>query len=174
LTELYGILTTIALLDSTSMLTITTVPMIALMSSQRPVAATLSFIAGTYVTYFACGVLVFLGLDSLFDALLVVVGMPGAVPLFAAIDQILRADLSDAAAVWALLYYTLVFILSLLALVFIRIALGDRSERIFEAVNRFLSVWGARLVIIVLLLLGMVMLADGIGWIVGRSFIPID
>lgn len=70
------------------MLTISTVPMIALMSSQRPVPSTLSFIVGTYVTYFACSVLVF--------------------------------------------------------------------------------------VVIVLLLLGMVPLADGIGWIVGRSFIPIE
>lgn len=100
--------------------------------------------------------------------------MPGAVPLVAAIDQILRADLSDAAAVWALSYYNLVFVLPLLALVFIRVALGDRSDRIFEAVNRFLSVWEARVVIFVLMLLGMALLADGIGWIVGRSFIPIE
>jgi len=231
--ELYGILATIALLDSVSMITVTTVPILAMMSSQRPVQATMTFIVSTFIVYYACGILVFMGLDGLFDAIgyrleqwwthpdatdlifelaigllmiviafammqpdkkspkrqpksmspvgvfafaavLVVVGMPGAVPYFAAIDMMLRADLSDVAAAWALFYYSAIFVLPLVAIVVVRVALGDRSKPIFAAVNRFLEHWGKRVVIIVLLLLGMVLLADSIGWLLGRSFIPID
>jgi cytochrome c biogenesis protein CcdA len=231
--ELLLTLTTISLLDSTSMITVATVPMIVLLSSQRPVLSSASFIVGTFFTYFVMSVLVFMGLDSLLDAagtwfagwmenprtvclyvqvaigavmllaaavmmqpgrrpperkpesvspagvfvfaaLLVVVGLPGAIPLFAAVDLLIRSEASDSIAVWALLYYNVIFILPLVAMVAIRIALGERSNRIFEAIARFLSNWGKRIVIVVLLLLGMALIADGVGWLLGRSFIPID
>jgi cytochrome c biogenesis protein CcdA len=234
LAELITILTTIALLDSASMITVATLPFVALLSMRRPFLLAFVFVLGTYVTYFACGVLVFTGLDSLFDALsehfnrwwthpdtsdlileliigvvllvmaflmlrsrkkpakkrepksaspvgvflfagfLVVVGMPGAVPLFAAIDQMLRADVSDAAAVGLLLYYNLVFVLPFVVIVGIRVAMGDRSDRVFDAVNRFLATWGTRMAIIVMLLLGLALVADSIGWMMGRSFIPVE
>jgi cytochrome c biogenesis protein CcdA len=232
LNEIISALTTISLLDSASMITVATVPMIMLLSSQRPLQAAFAFIAGTFITYFALSVLVFLGLDSLVDAAevrfeewknsprtvclyvqiaiglfllgtaiammnpskkpperqpgsvspssvfifaatLIAVGLPGAIPLFAAIDVMLRADVRDATAVWLLLYYNIVFVLPLVALVIIRAALGDRSTPVFEAISNFLSAWGKRIVIVVLLLLGMALVADGIGWLLGRSFIPI-
>lgn len=232
MTEIITALTTISLLDSTSMMTVATVPMILLLSSRRPLQAAFVFIAGTFITYFVLSVLVFLGLDSLIDAAevrfeewktnprtvclyieiaigllllvtaivmmnpskkpperqpgsvspssvfvfaatLVVVGLPGAIPLFAAIDVMLRAGVGDATAVWLLLYYNVVFVLPLVALVIIRAALGDRSTPVFEAISRFFSAWGKRIVIVVLLLLGLALVADGIGWLLGRSFIPI-
>jgi cytochrome c biogenesis protein CcdA len=233
MTDLMTTLATIALLDSSSMITVATVPMIMLLSSQRPVLTSASFIIGTVVTYFAMSVLVFMGLDSLIDAagtwfarwmenprtvclyvqiaigavmliiaigmmqpsrkppdrqpksispagvfgfaaVLVVVGMPGAIPLFAAIDLLIRTDISDATAVTGLLFYNVIFVSPLVAMVVVRIVMGDRSIRVFEAIANFLSVWGKRIVIIVLLLLGMALIADGIGWLLGRSFIPID
>jgi len=233
LSELLAALTTISPLDSTSMITVAMVPMIMLLSSQRPVLLSASFIVGTFVTYFAMSVLVFMGLDSLIDAagtwfarwmenprtvclfvqiaigavmlivaitmmqpgrkpperqpksispagvfafaaLMVVVGIPGAIPLFAAIDLLIRTEISDTEAVWALLYYNVIFVLPLLAIVVCRVVMGDRSNRLFEAISGFLSAWGKRLVIVVLLVLGLTMVADGIGWLVGRSLIPID
>jgi cytochrome c biogenesis protein CcdA len=233
LSDTFVTLTTIALLDSTSMLTAATVPMIMMLSSERPLLVSASFIAGTFVTYFAMSVLVFMGLDSLIDAaggwfaqwsenprticlyvqiaigavmlvvaatmvqpgrkpparepksispaavfafaaFLIVVGMPGAIPLFAAVDLLIRTDVSDATAVLALLHYNAIFVLPLVAMVVIRIVMGDRSNRVFEAISAFLSAWGKRLVILVLLLLGMALIADGIGWLAGRAFIPID
>jgi cytochrome c biogenesis protein CcdA len=233
LSELITTLTTIALLDSTSMITVATVPMIMILSSDRPVLVSASFIVGTFVTYFAMSVLVFMGLDSLIDAasgrlaqwwenprticlyaqiaigaamliiastmmqpgrkpperqlksispasvfvfaaLLVVIGIPGAIPLFAAIDLLIREDTSDTTAVFTLLYYNVIFVLPLVAMVIIRIVMGDRSNRVFEAISDFLTVWGKRLVIVVLLVLGLALIADGIGWLAGRAFIPID
>jgi cytochrome c biogenesis protein CcdA len=110
-----------------------------------------------------------------FAGFLVVVGMPGAVPLFAAVDQLLRADVSTNAAVGLLLYYNLIFVLPLVAIAGIRAAMGDRSERVFNAVNGFLETWGTRMAIVVLLVLGLALLADSIGWLAGRySFIPIE
>jgi len=215
------------------MITVATVPMIMLLSSQRPVLLGASFIVGTFVTYFAMSVLVFMGMDSLVDsasawftrwmenprtlclyvqiaigavmlviaitmmqsgrkpperqpksvsptgvfafaAILVVVGIPGAIPLFAAVDLLIRAEIPDITAVWALLYYNVIFVLPLVAMVVIRVVMGERSNRVFEAISNFLSDWGKRLVIIVLLVLGLVMVADGIGWLAGRSLIPID
>jgi cytochrome c biogenesis protein CcdA len=234
MTELLTILTTIALLDSTSILPVATMPLVTMLSSKRPLLTSLSFLSGIFLTYYASALLVYAGLDGLFDVLavwfdkwmanpdtldlyleialgatmvvsallmcrpgrkpaqkqqpksispvgvflfgafLMLIGMPGALPMFAAIDMILRADPSGATAALILLYYVFMFTLPLLAIVVIRVVAGDRSEPVFNAINRFLSVWGRRMVIIVLFALGLALLADGIGWMLGRSFIPID
>lgn len=234
MTELLTILTTIALLDSTSIVPVATMPLVTMLSSKRPLLTSLSFLAGIFLTYFACSLLAYAGLDGLFDALgvwfdgwktnpdtpdlyletalgalmvvfallmcrpgrkpqkkrepksispagvflfgafLMLIGMPGALPMFAAIDMILRADPPGITAALILLYYVFVFILPLVAIVMIRVVAGDRSEPVFDAINRFLSVWGRRIVIIVLFVLGLALLADGIGWMLGRSFIPIN
>lgn len=233
MTELLTILATIALLDSTSLLPVATAPLVTMLSSKRPLGTSLSFIGGIFVTYYACAMLVFAGLDSLFDglnvwferwmkrphtpelymeialgfamvlsaalmcrpgrkpaarrepqsispaavfvfgALLMLVGMPGALPMFAAVDQIMRAELPAAAVAVTVFYYILVFVLPLLAIVVIRVVTGERSGPIFNAIEQFLSVWGKRLVVIVLFILGLALMADGIGWLLGRSFIPV-
>jgi hypothetical protein len=233
MTELLTILATIALLDSTSIVPVAMVPLVTMLSSKRALVTSLSFLAGLFVTYYACAILVFAGLDSLFDAVnqwfqrwmkrpdtpelymeialgavmvvsaivfcrpgskplrqrepktitpagvflfgafLIAAGAPGALPMFAAVDQILRADLATPVVAVLLLFYVFVFTVPLATIVVIRFATGDRSEPIFNAINRFLSAWGKRLVIIVLFVLGFALLADGIGWLLGRSFIPI-
>ena len=100
-------------------------------------------------------------------------GLWGALPYFAAIDQILKANLSILEAVLALGYYNLIFILPLAALVVIRAALGARAAGLFDAVNRLFSVWGKRLLIAGLIIVGLVFVADGIGWLVGRPLLPV-
>ena len=104
---------------------------------------------------------------------LMLVGMPGAVPYFAAVDQVLRADVSVAAGVLAMLVYNAVFLLPLATVPVLRILLRERSQPIFDAVNRFLEIWGRRIVTAILLGLGGVLVADAVGWFLGRPVLPV-
>lgn len=106
-------------------------------------------------------------------AMLNVTGMWGALPYFAAIDQILRADLSAVSMVFVLVYYNLVFCLPLLAFIALRYALGKRADRLFQAATRFFTRWGRRLITVILLVLGLVLIVDGIGWFLGSPLIPV-
>lgn len=227
------VLTSIALLDSTSIVPLCIAPMVALLSGDRPYLGASSFLFGIFAVYFAFGVLILLGLDALFDRLnqwleslwrepetieiwlqiaiglallvfgyrmagvrrgrgergaslvmsplqgftlgagLTVVGLPGAVPFFAAADQILRADLPVAGGIAALLYYDLVFLLPLGTIVLVRMAWKEQSGRVFAAISRFFDVWGRRVILALLLLLGAVLTIDGVGWLVGSPLIPV-
>lgn len=110
----------------------------------------------------------------LMGVLLTIGGIFGMLPYFAAIGQILKANLGDVPMVLMLLYYNVIFILPLVALVIIRVVLRDRSERIFDAINRFLAKYGRRAIIIIMLILGLILLMDGIGWFMGYPLIPVD
>ena len=102
-----------------------------------------------------------------------IVGMPGALPYFAALDQILRADASATGAVLALLWYNAVFLLPLVLVPVLSLVLGARSQPFFDAVSRFSEVWGRRLIAAALLLLGGLLVADGLGWFLGRPLFPL-
>jgi hypothetical protein len=99
--------------------------------------------------------------------------MPGALPYFAAVDQILRADASTSGAVLALLWYNALFLLPLALVPLARLALGSRSQPFFDAVSRFFEVWGRRLIAAVLLVLGALLVVDGVGWFLGRPLFPL-
>jgi cytochrome c biogenesis protein CcdA len=103
-----------------------------------------------------------------------VAGLWGALPYFAAIDQILKAGVSSWLAVAALAYYNLIFISISAALVLARALLGARADGIFETVNRLFAVWGKRVLIVLMVLLGLVMVADGVGWLFGYPLVPVD
>jgi hypothetical protein len=102
----------------------------------------------------------------------VIAGLWGALPYFAAIDTILKEDLSTAASIGALTYYNVVFVSSGVVLVLIRAVMGPRADAMFDAVNRFIAVWGKWLIITLMVILGLVMLADGVGWMLGRPILP--
>jgi cytochrome c biogenesis protein CcdA len=89
------------------------------------------------------------------------VGLPGALPYFAAIDQILRADLGAGATYLGLLYYNFVCSMPLIGIVVTRVILGQRSEPIFHRLAEFLSHWSHRLIVIALMLLGILLTIDG-------------
>jgi cytochrome c biogenesis protein CcdA len=109
----------------------------------------------------------------LFGAGLTIIGMPGALPFFAAVEQMLRADLPDYQTVITIAAYCLIFILPLIAIILIRVALADRAEAILAAVNRFLDTWGKGVIIVLLILLGLVLTVDGVWFFVlGRPLIP--
>jgi cytochrome c biogenesis protein CcdA len=104
---------------------------------------------------------------------LMLVGMPGALPYFAAVDQILRADASITGAVLALLWYNVIFLLPLALVPVLRLVLGARSQPFFDAVSRLSEVWGRRLIAAVLLVLGGLLVVDGVGWFLGRPLLPL-
>ena len=60
---------------------------------------------------------------------LTIVGMPGAVPYFGAINLILRDQLPVAQSLGALAFYNLVFLAPLIALVTLRLILGARAAK---------------------------------------------
>ena len=104
---------------------------------------------------------------------LTIVGLPGAVPYFAAIDLILRTDVTLLQQMLALGYYNYVFVTPLVAIVALRLILGERSTGTLDAVKKFFDTWGQRLIVALLLILGVVLVLDGIGWFLGHPLIPV-
>jgi len=100
-------------------------------------------------------------------------GLPSALPYFAAIDQVLLADLSAPGIVKALLFFNVICLLPLMLLVLFRGLLGARSDPLFGAVARFIARWGRRLMFAGLLGLGVVLTLDAIGWFLGVPLLPI-
>ncbi|MCK5405826.1 MAG: GAP family protein, partial [Candidatus Krumholzibacteria bacterium] len=200
---LLAILAPISLLDSTSMVPISIVPITTILAGRRALSGAIAFIAGIFVTYAAVGVLAVMGLDAVFTRLnaeftrawkhpdtldfalqivigvvlivigqrmanarrskervappdvtpwqaftfasgLVIVGLPGAIPYFAAVDQMLQADLSAPQTVLAVLFYNLIFVAPLVAIVVIRQLMGTRADGLLAAITRFMETWGRR------------------------------
>jgi cytochrome c biogenesis protein CcdA len=108
-----------------------------------------------------------------FAAGLVVVGLPGALPYFAAVDQMLRADLPAFHTVLAVLFYNLVFVSPLVGIVLARQLMGASADRFLNAINGFMETWGRRVIVIALIVLGLVLVVDGVGWFLGRPLIPV-
>lgn len=105
---------------------------------------------------------------------LTVIGIPGAVPYFGAIEQILRADLSPMASMGALIFYNIVFVLPFLVLVLIRILVPKKSESIFGSISLLVKRWGKPVIVSVFIILGLVLIADSIGWFVGYPLLPVN
>ncbi len=106
-------------------------------------------------------------------AVLTLVGMPGAVPYFGAIDQVLRADLSPTGTATALVVYNVVFLVPLASLLLVRVAVPTRSEAIFAGVAAVAERGGRALIVALLALLGLVLAADGVGWFLGSPLLPV-
>ncbi len=108
-----------------------------------------------------------------FGFLLTVVGFPGAVPYFAAAEQITRANLPVAGMVVAVLFYVLIFILPLTLLVILHRWLGQRLDGFMQACQGFFEGPGARMMKFGMLLLGLLMVADGVAYFLGSPLLPI-
>ena len=106
-------------------------------------------------------------------AVLTIVGLPGALPLFAAIDQILRADPSLQGKVLAMVFYNVLFILPLGCAVAVRVFLGERSVPMLKRINDIVSRAGRRVLIVALVIAGTVLILDGIGWFMGHPLLPV-
>jgi len=231
--ELLTILTSIALLDSTSIIPLCIVVLVVLLAGPKPVLRSFAHILGVFFTYLACGLLILLGLQSVLEVIsayairvwkspetvelivqillgmvlcgvvfrmtmgrktpapkpvatnmtslqafgagagLTIVGLPGAVPYFAAIDLVLREDLELSAQILVLGYYNLVFVAPLAAIVGLRLLLGERGHGVLDCVRRVFDTWGQRVIVVLLVALGVILVADGIGWFLGYPLIPV-
>ena len=103
---------------------------------------------------------------------LTIAGLPHALLYFAAIEQILRADLTVAPIVKAVLYYNVVAFLPLILIVLVRGLVGARMDPFFEVVLRFFERRGKRLMFFALLALGVVLAVDAVGWFFGFPLLP--
>lgn len=110
---------------------------------------------------------------GLAGASITIIGMPGAVPYFAAINMILREEINTAQQVLALVYYNVVFVVPIVVLVALSFAMGARSHVVLDAIKRFFDAWGQRVIVTLLVILGAVLIADGIGWFLGYPLIPV-
>jgi threonine/homoserine/homoserine lactone efflux protein len=106
-------------------------------------------------------------------AMLTIVGLPGALPLFAAIDQILRADPPLRDKVVAMAFYNVLFILPLCSAVLLRVVLGERSVPMLNRMNDIVTRAGRRVLIVALIIAGAVLVLDGIGWFLGHPLLPV-
>lgn len=234
MSELLIILTPVALLDSLSILPVCLVPIIILLTSERPVFFTSIFFLGILIVYLPFGLLLIFGFNLViesagqwishwlrqepnsielilqiliglalialgyqiakkhtqkleeqpsiritarmtftFSALLMLSGLWGALPYFAAVDQILRAELSALQMSVAVLYYNLIFISPLLIIFVIGYIIGPGAKRILEKLVAWLLHYGKRLITIALYILGVILITDAIGWFFGSPIITL-
>jgi cytochrome c biogenesis protein CcdA len=108
-----------------------------------------------------------------FGALFTISGIWGALPYFAALDRILRQDVSDLTGILLVVFYNLMFVLPLAALIVVRMVMGARADRFFQSLVDWFKRWGRRLGVAVLILLGGLLVADGIGWLLGNNILPV-
>ena len=101
------------------------------------------------------------------SATIMIIGMWGALPYFAAIAQILKADLETLPMVSTLIYYNVIFALPLVGFIILRAVMGDRAQGILDTITRFFTHWGKQIMLISLYILGPLLIADGIGWFAG-------
>jgi len=90
------------------------------------------------------------------------IGMPFAIPYFAAIDQILKADLNTFGAVSVLLIYNLLYIAPFSLVIVIRAVYRGESDALLTKINSWMEKIGAVLMPLLLFGVGIALLADGI------------
>jgi len=106
-------------------------------------------------------------------AALVAIGIPGAFPLFVAVDMVLRAELSNANTLLILVYYVLAFVAPLLVIIGLNALLGKQAQSYLLQLQKFIDRWWQRGLTVVLFLLGLLLIVDGGAWLLGTPLIPV-
>lgn len=96
-----------------------------------------------------------------------IIGMWGALPYFAAIAQILKANLESVPMISSLIYYNAIFALPLVGFIILSAVMGNRAQGILDKITLFFTHWGKQIILISLYILGPLLIADGIGWFIG-------
>ena len=78
------------------------------------------------------------------------------------------------ASMGALIFYNIVYVLPFLVLVLIRILVPNQSESIFGSISLLVKSWGKPAIVIVFIILGLVLIADSIGWFFGYPLLPVN
>lgn len=108
-----------------------------------------------------------------FGVMINVVGFPGAVPYFAAADQIARANVDRLGMGLAVVFYVGIFILPMVLMVGMHALLGARIDGFMAACKRFFDTTGPLIMRVAMVCLGLLMVADGVAYFLGAPLIPI-
>ena len=90
------------------------------------------------------------------------VGIPFALPYFAAIDQILKANLTVSDSLILLIGYNLLYALPFVIVPLLVAFMGERSQGLLQRINKLLERISRFLMPVILLLLGAALVADAI------------
>jgi len=101
-----------------------------------------------------------------FGAIINFIGIPFAVPYFAAIDQVLKADLSTTQAVLTLAAYNLLYALPFAVVPVLSAALGERAKPVLARINAFLDKVSGVLMPLMLGLIGLALVLDGLWYFI--------
>lgn len=88
------------------------------------------------------------------------IGLPFAIPYFAAIDQILKSDFEWFPALVLLLIYNLLYILPFALLLIIRLIYKEQSDGLFSSINAKMEKIGDVLLPIIMILISLALLTD--------------
>jgi len=186
-------------------------------SSEKPLANSIAFLAGHTSAYFVSGVVIALGLEQITDrlshplpvdfaieliiglfcvwaafksrdgkaseeknpegqltpaycfgygAIINFIGVPFALPYFAAIDQILKADLTVESSVLVLAIYNIAYVVPFLLVPVAVAVVGDSCKPVLEKINNLLGGLVDKLMPILLFLIGAALTADAISYLV--------
>lgn len=94
------------------------------------------------------------------------IGLPFAIPYFAALDQILKANLGWFESLGLLLVYNVLYIAPFIILIIIKLALGKRGDLFLEKVNNLTDKIGKIILPGIMILLGIALLIDAIKYFV--------
>jgi len=103
-----------------------------------------------------------------FGAVINIIGIPFAVPYFAAIDQLLKSDLDTMGVVTGLAIYNAAYALPFLLIPLLTAIMGDRSKPILARVNGFMEKAGDIIMPLLLLAIGLALLLDSV-WFFARG-----
>jgi cytochrome c biogenesis protein CcdA len=90
------------------------------------------------------------------------IGIPFALPYFAALGQILKADFSTSQAVSALAAYNLAYAVPFCAVPVLRAVLGERSQPLLERTSLFLDKVSGVLMPVLIFLIALVLIVDAL------------
>ena len=106
-----------------------------------------------------------------FGAVINIIGIPFALPYFAAIDQLLKSDLDTMGVLTGLVFYNAAYALPFLLIPVLTAIMRDRSKPILARVNGFMEKAGDIIMPLLLLAIGLALLLDSMWFFVrGESF----
>lgn len=97
-------------------------------------------------------------------AIINIIGLPFALPYFAALDQILKTNLSVADSALVIIGYNTGYALPFLVVPLLTIALGERSRPLLARINEKVDHVSAFLLPIILAFVGIALVADAISY----------
>lgn len=106
-----------------------------------------------------------------FGAVVNLVGIPFAVPYFAAIDQLLKSGLDTTGVVTGLVVYNVAYALPFALIPVLTAIMGDRSKPILARINGYMEKASDVIMPVLLLAIGLALLVDSVWYFTqGESF----